>query len=120
MAVERQATGTPSAAELRDYLGEMWKRLPAFALKSAGLPAEERGSYEWQAAAGRFWWVAREEAGLSRVEAAQALGCSVNKLRLFEFGFLSPRTFGRRRLRAYAERLDEPDLFDQFQNRFER
>jgi hypothetical protein len=120
MAVEQRPSGSPSAAELRAFLDEMWRRLPEFAMQSAGLPAEERGSFEWQAAAGRFWWVAREEAGLSHSEAAQALGCSANELRLMEFGLLTRRAFAGRRLRAYAQRLGEPDLYDQFQSRFER
>jgi hypothetical protein len=120
MVVELHASRNPGAAELRSFLDEMWRRLPDFAVRAARLPAEERGSYEWQAAAGRFWWIAREEAGLSPAEGAQALGCSINELRLMEFGFLTQRAFGSRRLRTYANRLGEPDLYEQFQNRFER
>jgi hypothetical protein len=120
MAVEQPISGAQSAADLRSYLDEMWRRLPDFAVRAATLPADERGSFEWQAAAGRFWWTAREQAGLTRDEAARRLGCSVNELRLLEFGLLTRRAFGGRRLRAYAQRLGDADLYTQFQDRFER
>ena len=108
------------ASELRTYLDELWGRMPAFSKYAAGLPAEERGSLEWLAAAGRFWWSAREDAGLSRDEAARALRCSVNRLRLMEYGIVAPGAFGSRRLRQYAECLGAGALYDRFHDHYER
>src|SRR4051794_6180462 len=93
------------ATELRAYLDALWHALPTFSKNAAGLPSEERGSFEWLAAAGGFWRSAREDAGLSHDTAARTLGCSVNQLRLMEYGIVAPRAFGQRRLRRYAESL---------------
>ena len=84
------------------------------------MPADERGSFEWLAAAGQFWWQAREAAGVSRADAASALQCSVNRLRLLEFGLVTPRTFSAGRLRRYAGRLGDAELYTQYRERFER
>lgn len=107
-------------AELRIYLDELWRGLPRFAKHGAGLPAEERGSFEWLAAAGRFWWTAREDADFDRDHAARVLGCSLERLRLMEYGLVSPLAFGVRRLRAYSARLGHPHLYDTFRDHFER
>src|SRR5690348_18326035 len=97
--------------DLRPYLDELWARLPAFADSAAGLPAEERGSIEWLAAAGAFWWRAREDAELSLEHAAEVLKCSVNEVRLMEYGIVSPSTFGPHRLHHYSGRLGDHDLY---------
>ena len=109
--------GSPN--DLRAFLDELWRTVPRFSKQSAGLPAEERGSFEWQAAAGQFWWAAREDSGMSPEDAAPALGCSVNRLRLLEFGLVTPRAFAAHRLRKYAASLGDQDLYDQYVVRFE-
>jgi hypothetical protein len=108
------------AVELRTYLDELWRRLPAFARNAAGLPPDAPGSPEWLEAAGRYWWHAREESGVSREDAARVLGCTEDQLRLMEFGIIAPSTFARRRLHAYGTRLGYPDLYDRYHAHFER
>jgi hypothetical protein len=120
VAIAREPAGRRASNDNRAYLDELWQCLPAFAVNAAGLPAEERGSFEWLAAAGRFWWVARESAELSREEAATTLGCSVYRLRLLEFGLVTPRSFSSGRWRAYASQLGDAGLYDQYRERFER
>jgi hypothetical protein len=115
-----QAASNTAPSDLRAYLDEVWRCLPAFAIRAAGLPAEERGSFEWQVSAGQFWWSAREAAGVPRETAAQTLGCSVNRLRLLEYGLVSPSSMAARRLCRYATLLGDSELFDRFQERFEQ
>jgi hypothetical protein len=116
-----QTLSTAAAADLSAYLDELWQRLPEFALHAAGLPAEERGSFEWLVSAGEFWQAAREQAGMERETAAAALGWSVNRLRLMEYGLLavSPRSLSGRRWRRYAAALGDPELIDRFREHFE-
>ena len=54
------------AGEDRVYMDELWRRLRVFATRSAAIPADERGSFEWLSSAGAFWWDARERAGVAR------------------------------------------------------
>jgi hypothetical protein len=114
-----EQVASTSAADLAAYLDELWRCLPTFATRAAGLPAEERGSFEWLLSAGQFWQTAREQAGVERAAAAQTIGCSVNKLRLMEYGLVSPTSWSSNRLRRYATSLGDPELFDQFRERFE-
>jgi hypothetical protein len=114
-----QATSISSTADLPAYLDELWRRLPDFALHAAGLPADEPGSFEWLVSAGEFWQAAREQAGMDREAAAATLGSSLDRLRLMEYGLVSPRSFSPRRLRRYATALGDPELVDRFRERFE-
>jgi hypothetical protein len=122
VAVEHQATSNrgQSSAESRTYMDELWRRLRVFSTRSAGIPADERGSFEWLAAAGAFWWEAREHAGLSRDDVAHQVGSSVNQIRFLEFGVVTSQELSERRLRPYARALGDPGLYEQFQERFER
>jgi hypothetical protein len=121
VAVEDHATSNraQSSAESRVYMDELWRRLRVFSTRSAGIPADERGSFEWLATAGAFWWEAREHAGLSRDEVANQVGSSVNQIRFLEFGVVTPQELSERRLRPYARALGDPGLYEQFQERFE-
>jgi hypothetical protein len=100
-------------------MDELWHRLRVFSTRSAGIPADERGSFEWLAAAGAFWREARERAGLTRDEVAQQLGLSVNQIRFLELGLVTSHELSERRLRPYARALGDPGLYEQFHERFE-
>jgi ribosome-binding protein aMBF1 (putative translation factor) len=116
---KRQAVQNRNSDEFRAYMDEMWRRLRVFAKRSAAVPSEERGSFEWLSAAGSFWWEARERAGLSREEFAQRLDLPLNQVRFLEFGLVTPQELSERRLHEYARALDEPALYEQFLKRFE-
>ena len=116
---ERQTSPNRNSDEFRSYMDEMWRRLRVFSKRSAAVPAEEHGSFEWLSAAGSFWWEARERVGLSREEFAQRLDLPLNQVRFLEFGLVTPQELSERRLRQYARALDEPDLYEQFLRRFE-
>jgi hypothetical protein len=120
VAVDRQATANRNSDEFRAYMDELWRRLRVFSKRSPTIPAEERGSFEWLAAAGTFWWDAREKAGLSREDVAQELRVPINQIRFLEFGLVSSNELSERRLRALARTLGAPELYDQFRERFEQ
>lgn len=114
-------TANRDTAESREYMDELWRRLRVFAKRSAAIPAEERGSFEWLSSAGAFWWQARERAGLSREDLAQSLGIKPNEVRFLELGLVNTsRELSERSLRAHAEALGSPDLYEQFCERFEQ
>jgi helix-turn-helix protein len=119
MVVENQATANRSSAEFRAYVDELWRRLRVFSKRSAAIPAQERGSFEWLSAAGAFWRQAREQASLSREELAEHIGVSVNQVRFLELGLVTPNELSERRLRDYARTVGDPDLYDQFRDQFE-
>jgi hypothetical protein len=121
VTVEDQAGSNrgQSSADSRIYMDELWRRLRVFSTRSAGIPADERGSFEWLAAAGAFWWEARERAGLTREEVAHQLGAPVNQIRFLEFGLVTSHELSERLLRRYARALGEPGLYEQFHERFE-
>jgi ribosome-binding protein aMBF1 (putative translation factor) len=119
VAVERSATPNRNSDEFREYMDQMWRRLRVFSKRSAAVPADERGSFEWLSAAGSFWWEARERAGMSREEFAERLGLPVNEVRFLEFGLVTPQELSERRVREYAGALNEPQLYEQFRQRFE-
>jgi len=102
MAGEDQATANRNSAEFRAYLDELWRRLRVFSKRSAAIPADERGSFEWLSAAGAFWKTARERAGLSAQDVALQLGLSVNQVRFLELGLVTRYELSERRLRDYA------------------
>ena len=100
-------------------MDELWRRLRVFSKRSAAIPAEERGSFEWLSSAGMFWWQARERAGMSREDLADGLGIGVNQVRFLELGLVTPHELSERSLRAYARALGAPHLYEQFRERFE-
>jgi hypothetical protein len=116
MAVE--ASGNRNSAEFRAYVDELWRRLRLFSKRSAAIPAEEQGSFEWLVAAGAFWRQAREEASVSRADVAQQLGISINQVRFLELGLVSRHELSERRLRQYAEAIGDPELYDRFRQQF--
>lgn len=103
----------------RAYLDELWGRLRMFSRRCAAIPAEQQGSFEWLSAAGAFWKTARERAGLSARDVALELGLPVNQVRFLELGLVSRHELGEQRLRDYARTVGDPDLYDQFRERFE-
>jgi Helix-turn-helix domain len=119
MAVDDQALANRNSAEFRAYVDELWRRLRVFSKRSAAIPAQERGSFEWLSAAGAFWRQARERASLSPADVAEQLGVSVNQVRFLELGLVAPNELSERRLRAYARTVGDPDLYDQFRDQFE-
>ena len=120
MAGENQAAGqSRNSPESREYIDELWRRLRVFAKRSAAIPADERGSFEWLSSAGAFWWQARERAGLSREDLAQSLNVKTNQVRFLELGLVTRRELSERSLRAHARALGAPDLYEQFCERFE-
>jgi len=100
-------------------MDELWLRLRLVARQSAPLPAAAPGSVEWLADVGRFWWQARERAGLSRADLAQRLDRSENQVRFFEFGLFSVKELQNGLLDAYARALGEPALVDRFRDEFD-
>jgi hypothetical protein len=117
--VDDKATANRNSAE-RAYMDELWRRLRVFSKRSAAIPADERGSFEWLASAGAFWWQARERAGVSREDLATDLGIAVNQVRFLEFGLGARRELSERSLRPYAQALGAADLYEQFRDRFEQ
>ncbi len=116
--VEDQAPATRDAAELRAYMDALWKRLRVFARRSALARPDERWSPEWLEQIGRFWWQAREQAGVSRQEVAARIGVSVDDVRLLEYGLGLPRELKYGLLGRYAEALGEPALYLTCRQRF--
>jgi hypothetical protein len=119
MPGEEQATVNRSSAEFRAYVDEVWGRLRVFSKRSAAIPAEERGSFEWLSAAGAFWKDARERAGLSPQDVALQLGLPVNQVRFLELGLVTRHELSEHRLRDFARTVGDPGLYDQFRERFE-
>ena len=119
VAVERPSAAQRDSAEFRAYVDEMWRRLRVFSKRSAAIPADAHGSFEWLSAAGSFWWEARERAGLSREQVATRLGITASDVRFVEFGLVTPRDLSEKRLRAYAQALDDPELYEHYRRRFE-
>jgi hypothetical protein len=100
-------------------MDELWQRLRLVSRGAARVPAAAPGSVDWLARVGRFWWQARERAGVSRAELAARLDCPVNQLRFFEFGLFSPEELGGGLVHEYARALGEPDLVGRFREEFE-
>ncbi|HLZ26516.1 MAG TPA: hypothetical protein VKV73_04270 [Chloroflexota bacterium] len=119
MAGEDQATANRNSAEFRAYMDELWGRLRVFSKRSAAIPAQEQGSFEWLSAAGAFWKDARERAGLSPDDVASQLGLPVNQVRFLELGLVGRHELSEHRLREYARTVGDPELYDQFRQRFE-
>lgn len=100
-------------------MDELWGRLRVFSKRSAAIPAQEQGSFEWLSAAGAFWKDARERAGLSPDDVASQLGLPVNQVRFLELGLVGRHELSEHRLREYARTVGDPELYDQFRQRFE-
>ncbi|HEY3059297.1 MAG TPA: hypothetical protein VGL99_10020 [Chloroflexota bacterium] len=113
------APAKADAAELRQYMDELWQRLRLVARHSAPLPASAPGSVDWLASVGRFWWQARERAGLSRADLAQRLDRPLNQVRFFEFGLFSIQELKNGFLLDYARALGDPELVARFREEFE-
>jgi hypothetical protein len=116
MAVE--ATGNRNSAEFSAYMDELWRRLRLFSKRSAAIPAEEQGSFEWLVAAGAFWRQAREQASVTRDDVAEQLGISVNQVRFLELGLVTAHELSERRLREYARAIGDPELYERFRQQF--
>jgi hypothetical protein len=116
MAVD--ATRNRNSAEFRAYVDELWQRLRLFSKRSAAIPAEEQGSFEWLIAAGAFWRQAREGASVTRDDVAEQLSISVNQVRFLELGLVTSHELSERRLREYARALGDPQLYDRFRQQF--
>src|SRR5882762_725218 len=101
-------------------MDELWQRLRVFAKRSATIPADEHGSFEWLSSAGVFWCQARERAGISHEDLAHNLGIRTNQVRFLELGLVMPRELSERSLRAHAQALGAPELYEQFCERFEQ
>jgi len=99
-------------------MDELWQRLRLVSRGAARVPAAAPGSVEWLASVGRFWWQARERAGVSRAELASRLDCPVNQLRFFEFGLFAAEELGGGLVHEYARALGEPDLVVRFREEF--
>jgi hypothetical protein len=119
VAAETQASANRTSDEFRAYMDELWRRLRVFSKRSAAIPPDARGSFEWLSAAGTFWWEARERAGLSRDEVAQQLAVPLREVRFLEFGLVTLQNLSEQRLREYARVLGTPELYEQFRERFE-
>jgi len=100
-------------------MDELWGRLRVFSKRSAAIPAQEQGSFEWLSAAGAFWKDAGERAGLSADDVASQLGLPVNQVRFLELGLVGRHELSEHRLREYARTVGDPELYDQFRQRFE-
>ncbi len=108
----------PEPRELRQYMEELWKRIPDHARRAASIKPGASGSVEWYAAIGRFWWEERNRAGLSRYQVAETMNVDVNRVRFLEVGVADPHDLRNGFLRMYAGALERPDLIDEFSQRF--
>lgn len=118
--------------EFKIYMEELWVRLPKFGELAASIPAEAPGSVEWLGRIGKFWWLAREQQGLTRREVAQRIGVETDAVRFLEFGMgyselgiidqdgkLNPSAAVESPLvGGYANALGRPELLEQFRDRF--
>jgi hypothetical protein len=103
--------------EFRQYLDELWRRLPSYARRAASVPPEERFSVEWYHRIGDFWEQAREAASLTRYEIADIMNIPVNRIRFFELGMASPEDL-QLLPPLYAGVLRSPELYFRFDQQF--
>ena len=104
--------------EFGGYLEELRQRLPAYGLRAASVMPEEPGSIELAGRIGKFWWEARERAGVSRYQIAERMGMSPNQVRFLEVGLASPEELRNGILPAYAEALGQPELLEECRQQF--
>lgn len=104
--------------ELREFMEELWERIPDYARRAASIKAGAPGSVEWYADIGRFWREEREQTGLSRYQAAESMDVHVNRVRLLEVGVAGKNELDRRFVEGYAEALGKPELASKFGKRF--
>ena len=122
--VERDLSDMPqvpdyvNSPEFRQYMDELFERLPAYAQRAAAVPPESKGSIEWYGRAGRLLWEAREKAGLSRYEVAERMHVPVGKVRFIEVGLADERELNDRFLESYAKAVGDPDLYVRFRKTF--
>lgn len=106
-----------NSPEFRQYMDELWRRLPGYAARAAAIKPEASGSVEQLGRMGKFWWQIREAAHLSKYQMAERVGVHVNQVRLFEVGLGSDEDVERLPV-SYANALGRPDLYVQFLKRF--
>lgn len=104
--------------EFRRYTEKLLVKLPNYARRAAGVAPEAPGSIEWLMRTGKFWWEAREEAGLSRHQMAEKIGIDIDDLRFAEMGLPEPGVWQSEFPKRYADALGQPTLYDAFCERF--
>ena len=115
---EDQALANENSPEFRAYMDEVYRRLPTYARRAATIPPGEKGSIEWLARVGKYWWGAREQEHLPRCRVAELAGAHVNSVRLLEFGLALETELSPEFLQRYATALGHPELYEEFQQKF--
>lgn len=106
------------SSDFTEYLDELRRRLPEYARRAAAVSPEAKGSIEWLARIGKFWWEAREREGLSRYQVAEKLDVPVNSVRFLELGIASLDEVANLPPK-YATALGRPELYSRFIEQFE-
>lgn len=117
-AVQEDFSETLSS-DAKEYLEELYRRLPQYARRAAVVPPNETGSIEWFTAIGKFLWQAREGKKMSRYELAERAGIHVNEVRFLEFGLVSLDYLRSGVLKRYADALGRPELYSEFKQKFD-
>ncbi|MBI2642182.1 MAG: helix-turn-helix domain-containing protein [Candidatus Wildermuthbacteria bacterium] len=112
------AVNDVESRELREYMDELWKRLPEHTRRAASVKPGSHRSVEWYAQVGKFFRDAREQAGLDRYQVAKRMDVPVNHIRFLEVGVADEGELDRDFLKNYANALGESELFDTAQRRF--
>lgn len=115
MSRERDVFEDP---DVKDYLDQLWARLPSYARRSAAVPPGDPSSIEWMGRVGKFWWELREQHNLSRYQVADLMGAHINEVRFFEFGLAMPEVALSDFPKSYAEALGKPELYEEFREKF--
>mgnify|MGYP001610657491 CR=1 FL=1 len=113
----KEALDAVNSPEFKQYLDELWTRLPGYGEHAAAIRSEAPGSVEQLGRIGKYWWQAREAEGLTRYEVAERMGVPVNQVRFLEVGMGSEEE--REILPVlYANALGKPDLYVGFLKQF--
>ena len=104
--------------ELREYMDELWERIPAYARRAASIEPGARESVEWYAEIGKFWRDARERSALDRREAARRMEVHINHIRFLEVGVAGDEELDDDFISNYALALGQPDLKLTFNEKF--
>jgi len=107
-----------NSPEFRQYMDELFERLPGYAQRAAAVPPESKGSIEWYGRAGKLLWEAREKAGLSRYEVAERMHVPVGKVRFIEVGLATEQEISNGFVESYAKVIGDPDLYLRFRKTF--
>ena len=108
----------PESEELREYMDELWKRLPEHARRAASVKPDAHRSVEWYASVGKFFRQEREGAGLNRYEVAKKMGVPVNVIRFLEVGIPTDEELSSDFVLKYARAIGKPGLWASFENHF--